>query len=63
MKKARIYYGLNYEESRAMCATVIGEMSDGTLVYSECDGTGSIIDTGKQYRRTLKYGSQIFLYL
>ena len=63
MAKVKTYYGLNYEESRVMFAIVTGEMADGTLVYTECDGFGNLIDIDKQYRRTLKYGSQIFLYI
>lgn len=60
MKK---YYGWNLQEERTMIATVTGQMSDGTLVYTECDANGEIINIDNQYRRTLKYGEQMFISL
>ena len=57
MKK---YYGWNWDESRVMVATVTGEMENGMLVYTECNETGELVNIDKQYRRTLKYGSQMF---
>ena len=57
MKK---YYGINTAENRVMFATITGQMADGTLVYTECDEKGNLIDTDKQYTRTLKYGWQEF---
>ena len=60
MKK---YYGWNLQEERTMVATVTGQMSDGTFVYTECDGNGEIINIDNQYRRTLKYGQQMFILL
>lgn len=63
MTRTKIYYGLNYEESRSMFAVATGEMCDGKLVYTECDGYGELINTDKQYIRTLKYGTQLFTYL
>ena len=60
MKK---YYGWNLQEERTMIAIVTGQMSDGTLVYTECDGSGEIINIDNQYRRTLKYGQQMFISL
>lgn len=56
----RKYYGWNNEESRVMIATITGEMSDGTKVYTECDGNGNLIDIDKQYYRRTKYGTQCF---
>lgn len=60
MKK---YYGWNLQEGRTMIATVTGQMSDGTLVYTECDANGEIININNQYLRTLKYGQQMFISL
>ena len=60
MKK---YYGWNLQEERTMVATVTGQMIDGTFVYTECDGNGEIINIDNQYRRTLKYGQQMFILL
>lgn len=54
------YYGYNIDDNRVMIATVTGQMSDGTLVYTECDAKGNLIDIDKQYTRHLKYGEQDF---
>ena len=63
MEKVKIYYGLNYEESRAMFAVITGEMCDGRKVYTECNENGELINTDKQYIRTLKWGTQLYTYL
>lgn len=63
MSKVKVYYGLNYEESRTMLGTITGEMIDGTKIYTECDWEGNLINMDKQYRRTLKYGTQLFTYI
>lgn len=55
------YYGWNVDENRVMVATVTGEMADGTLVYTECEANGNLIDIDKQYTRHLKYGEQDFV--
>lgn len=60
---AKRYWGWNVEESRVMLATVTGQMADGTLVYTECDGKLNLIDIDKQYTRHLKYGEQDFIRL
>lgn len=58
----RKYYGVRIEGGHVvqMFATITGEMSDGTKVYTECDGHGELIDTDKQYTRTLRQGWQMF---
>jgi hypothetical protein len=56
----RKYYGWNDDEDRVMFATVTGEMFNGMLVYTECDGNGNLINIDKQYYRTLKCGTQCF---
>lgn len=56
----RKYYGWNDDENRTMLATVTGEMFNGMLVYTECDGNGNLININKQYYRTTKYGTQCF---
>lgn len=55
MKK---YYGYNNDESRVMYATITGEMCDGAKIYTECDGSGNLVNIDKQYIRTLKHGAQ-----
>lgn len=60
IKTMRKYYGWNYDENRTMLATVTGEMFNGMLVYTECDGNGKLINIDKQYYRTLKQGTQCF---
>lgn len=61
MAKQKIYYGMDVEgKKQTMFATVTGQMADGTLVYTECDGLGNLIDIDVQYTRQLKYGAQTF---
>lgn len=55
----RKYCGATFDENhefRTMFATVTGQMDDGTLVWTECDGFGNLIDIEKQYRRTTSNG-------
>lgn len=67
----KIYYGMNVEEGRTMCATVTGEMVDGTLVYTQIETTedGAIIRDkngepklilDNQFTRRLRHGWQSF---
>lgn len=66
----RIYYGMNEDTSKTMMATITGEMSDGTKVYTEIETRedGSVVmENGEprllldnQYTRHLKYGTQTF---
>lgn len=59
--KQRIYYGADIaHQERVMFVTVTGQMSDGTFVYTECDGKGNLLDLDKQYTRHTKYGAQYF---
>ena len=60
MSKQKIYYGYNINEDRVMFAAVTGKMCDGTTVYTECTGTGDLIDIDKQYTRHIGRGWQIF---
>ena len=61
--KQRIYYGCDIEakDNAVMFATITGQMSDGTYVYTECDGKGNLINLDKQYTRHTKYGMQVFV--
>ena len=71
--RSKIYYGGAYKENRCIYATVTGEMSDGTKVYTEIatKPDGSIIkENGEpkllldnQYIRTLRHGAQYFFKL
>ena len=64
----RIYYGLAIEPdntTRQIFATITGQMDNGQYVYTELeqDDTGAVTDKlilDNQYRRTTKYGTQIF---
>ena len=69
----KIYYGLKFEnghEPRNVYATVTGQMSDGTMVYTEIEQTedGAIKeDNGEaklildnQFTRHIKHGTQTF---
>ena len=68
----RIYYGMAFSENkiRTVFATVTGQMSDGTLVYTEIEQNedGSIVSVDgepklildNQYTRHLKRGTQTF---
>lgn len=68
----KIYYGMTFEnnEIRTIYATVTGQMSDGTLVYTEIEQNddGSIVKIDgepklildNQYTRHLKRGTQTF---
>ena len=67
----RIYYGSKEDDmSKTMFATVTGEMSDGTLIYTEIeqreDGS-MVMENGEpklilsnQYTRHTKHGTQTF---
>ena len=70
-KMTRIYYGMTTEETRPIYATVTGQMSDNTLVYTEIkqDEQGAIITDAagdpvlilsNQYTRHTKHGTQTF---
>lgn len=75
MTKQRLYYGTADDRSgnEIFFAVVTGQMADGTLVYTEVAHRedGSVIkENGEyklildnQYRRTLKYGMQLFFRL
>lgn len=66
----RIYYGTKEHTTETIMATVTGEMSDGTLVYTEIetdDGGAIVTENGEpkllldnQYIRHTRYGSQTF---
>lgn len=66
----RIYYGIDFESNRTIFATITGQMSDGTLVYTEVEQNddGSIVTENgnpklildNQYTRHLKHGAQSF---
>lgn len=66
----KIYFGYSTEESRTVFATVTGQMSDGTLVYTEIeqneDGSIAIENNepklilDNQFTRHLKKGFQTF---
>lgn len=68
----KIYYGTTYEnlEPRTVFATVTGQMSDGTLIYTEIEQNedGSIVTVegepklilDNQFTRHLKRGTQTF---
>lgn len=68
--KAKIYYGYDVDENRPIFTKVTGEMSNGTLVYTEIEQNedGSIITVDgspklildNQYIRRLKHGQQTF---
>lgn len=60
--RPRKYFGVAEKDGRlkTMIATVTGQMEDGTMVYTECDGFGNLVDMDKQYSRTLKHGWQYF---
>lgn len=71
MKKVRIYYGTAYDKPNELFyAVVTGQMSDGTLVYTEVEhrADGSVIKENGEYKllldnqyiRTLKHGCQLF---
>lgn len=66
----RIYYGTKEMTTEAIMATVTGQMSDGTLVYTEIEtrhdgsmvmenGTPKLI-LDNQYIRHMKHGMQTF---
>lgn len=57
----RKYYGWNEDKNSTIFATVTGQMDDGTLVYTECDGKGNLIDMDKQYTRQLRNHWQEFI--
>ena len=67
----RIYYGADEKDMRIMFAIVTGQMSDGTLVYTECEqteGKAVAMENGepklmldRQYTRHLKRGMQTFV--
>lgn len=66
----RIYYGMTIENGapRTIYATITGQMDTGQYVYTEIeqDDTGAITDRlvlDHQYRRTTKYGTQLFIRL
>lgn len=62
----RKYYGVRIEDGGhvvEMFATITGEMSDGTKVYTECDSFGDLINIDHQYIRTLSNGWQQFIKL
>jgi hypothetical protein len=67
----RIYYGMNEDTTKVIMATITGEMSDGTKVYTEIEtrDDGSMVkdENGdpklildNQYTRHLKHGTQTF---
>lgn len=66
----KIYFGYSTEESRTVFATVTGQMSDGTLVYTEIEQNedGSIVSENNepklildnQFTRHLRKGFQTF---
>ena len=66
----KIYYGMREDNTTAIWATVTGQMSDGTLVYTEIetDEHGAMVkENGEpklilenQYIRHIKYGTQTF---
>ena len=67
----RTYYGLAIEPdntTRQIYAQITGQMDNGQFVYTELeqDDTGAVTDKlllDNQYRRTTKYGTQIFFRL
>ena len=67
----RIYYGMKEDTTKVIMATITGEMSDGTKVYTEIetrdDGSMVTDENGdpklildNQYTRHLKCGTQTF---
>lgn len=66
----RIYYGTKEHTTETVYTTVTGQMSDGTMVYTEIEtkDDGSIIkENGEpklildnQYIRHMRYGMQTF---
>lgn len=70
MARAKIYYGCDAEDNHIMYATVTGQISDGSFVYTEIaqNQDGSIVvENGdpklmldKQYMRKIMHGCQTF---
>lgn len=58
-------YGVTFEngKSRQMLAVVTGEMSNGTKVWTECDGNKELIDKDKQYTLQTRGGWSEFVRL
>ena len=66
----RIYYGMREDITKTIMATVTGQMSDGTLVYTEIetrDDGSMVMKNGEpklildnQYIRHMRHGMQTF---